>query len=105
MAYNLVAKELGILIFHAKAVILLVLIPLLQLDYHVNRLCILYALYTEQRLDIDNADTAKLDEMTGNIRCRTDQGFIADAADLDHIIADETVTALNQFQRCLTLAA
>ena len=42
--------------------------------------------------------------MTGNIRCRTDQGFIADAADLDHIIADETVTALNQFQRCLTLA-
>ena len=42
--------------------------------------------------------------MTGNIRCRTDQGFIADAADLDHIIADETVTALNQFQRALTFA-
>ena len=42
MADNLVAKELGILIFHAKAVILLVLIPLFQLDYHVNRLCIHY---------------------------------------------------------------
>ena len=68
MTNNLIAQKLCILVFQSQTVILLIFVPLLQLDYHVDRLCVLYTLYTEQGLYINDSDTAKLNEMTGNIR-------------------------------------
>ena len=41
--------------------------------------------------------------MPRNIRRASDQGLIADLADLHHVVADETVTSFDQLQSRLTL--
>ena len=63
MADNLVSKELNILFFQAQTVVFFLFVPLFKLDNKVDRLGILYALDTKQRLDVDDTDTAQLDEM------------------------------------------
>ena len=68
MTYHFIAEELCILLLQAKAIILLVTIPLFQLDDQVNGLRILDTLHTEQCLDINDSDTAQLDKMTRDIR-------------------------------------
>ena len=60
MADNLVSKELNILFFQAQTVVFFLFVPLFKLDNKVDRLGILYALDTKQRLDVDDTDTAQL---------------------------------------------
>ena len=86
MADNLVSKELNILFFQAQTVVFFLFVPLFKLDNKVDRLGILYALDTKQRLDVDDTDTAQLDKVTRDIRCRSDQRnvcllYTSDAAD------------------------
>src|SRR5699024_3643501 len=104
MAHNLIPQEFSVLFLEAETVILPLFVPLLEFDNQVNRLRILHALDTEQRLDIDYADAAQLDKVARNIRRGSHQRNIADFADLHHVIADQTVSSLDQLQSSLTLS-
>ena len=104
MAHDLVSKVLGVFFMQTETVVFFVAVPLFQFDDKVNRLRILDALNTEQRLDIDDADATKLDEMTRDIRRRADQSDVTDFTQLYNIIAYQTVSTLDQLQCSLTLA-
>ena len=71
MAYDLVSKILRILLMKSQTVVLLVAVPLFQLDNKIDRLGILNTLNTKQGLHINNTNTTKLNKVTCDIRCRT----------------------------------
>ena len=104
MADNLVSKELNILFFQAQTVVFFLFVPLLELDDKIDGLGIFYALDTKQCLDVDDTDTAQLDKVTRDIRCRSDQRNVADTADFNHIITDETMASFDQLQCSLALS-
>ena len=64
MAYDLVSKILCILLMKSQTVVLLVSVPLFQLDNKIDRLGILNALNTKQGLYINNTNTTKLNKVT-----------------------------------------
>ena len=72
-----------------------ILIPVFQLNDHVDGLRLLDAFHTEQRLHVHDTDAAQLDEMLGNLRGTAYQGVVADLMDLDHVVGNQTVTPLN----------
>ena len=94
MADHLIAEKFRILIFHSQSVIFFLSIPLLQLNHHVNRLRIFYALNTKQSLYINDTYSAKFNKMPGDIRRGTNNRLITDTADLNHIVADKAVPLL-----------
>ena len=104
MAHDLVSKILGVLLMKSQTVILLVAVPLFQLNNQVYRLGILNALNTEQGLHINDTNTAKLNKMTCDIRCRTNQCNITYLTKLYNIITYKTVTTLDQLKGSLALA-
>ena len=57
-----------------------------------------------ERLDIDNPDSAKFDEVPREIGGRSHKSRIRDLPDDDDIIADEAVSAADQLESCLRLA-
>ena len=65
---------------------------------------ILNTLHAKQGFHVYDAYTPQLDEMPGDIRRRPHQGNIAHLADLNHIIADQTVTSLEQLQSRFALS-
>ena len=85
MAHNFIAEELRILLLKTEAVILIILLPVFQLDDEVDLLLFLDALHAEERLDIDDSDTAKFNEISRDVWRRADQRVLVDLADLDHI--------------------
>ena len=103
MADHLVAQKLRILLLQAQTVIFFILIPVLQLDDQVDGLGLFYALHTEQCLHIDDTDAPQLDEMSRDLRGRADELCLVDPADLHHIIGNQTVAPLDEFQRRLAL--
>ena len=104
MAHHLVAQKFRILVLQAKAVVLLLLAPVLQFDHHVDGLGILHALHAKQGFHIDDPDAAQLDKVLGDVRSAADQSVVADLADLHHVVGDQTVAALDQLQGRLALA-
>ena len=58
MCCNFIAKIFCVFFFESKSVILLVLIPVLKLDNHINLLSFLNTLYTEKCLYINNTNTS-----------------------------------------------
>ena len=104
MAYNLISQKFRILILQSQTIVFLILIPVLQLNYHVNILSILHAFYTKQRFYINNANSSQLNKMLGNIRRASHQSLIADLADLHNIICNQAVSTLNQLQGSLTFS-
>ena len=103
MADYLISQILRIFLFQAQPVVFLILVPVLQADHQVDALGILDAGYTEQRLHIDDADAAKLNEMLGDIRRGSDQRIVADLADLHHVVGNQAVPPLDQLQGRLRL--
>ena len=71
MADHLIAQEFCILLGQSQTVVLLVAVPLFQLDNKIHRLGILNTLNTKQGLHINNTNTTKLNKVTCNIRCGT----------------------------------
>ena len=104
MAHDLVSKVFGVFFMQTETVIFFVAVPLFQFDDKVYRLGILDALNTEQRLDIDDADASKLDEMSRDIRRRSDQSDVTYFTKFYNIITYQTVSTLDQLQCSLTLA-
>ena len=104
MTYHLVAQEFCILLLQAQAVVILILVPVLQLNHHIDLLGLLHALDAEQGLHIHDADAAQLDEMLRDLRRASHQRVVADLVDLHHIVRHQTVSALNQLQSRLALS-
>ena len=71
MKRNLVAEEFYIFILQSHTVIVLVLIPVLKLNNHINRLSILYTFNTVKCFYIDDAYTSELDKILCDIRRRS----------------------------------
>ena len=74
------------------------------MDLHINTLAVTDAGNAEQGLDINDADAAKFDKVLGDGRSDSDQGHLADLADLDHVVRNKTMAALDQFQGRLGFA-
>ena len=104
MTDHLVAEKFRVLVLQPEAVVFLVLVPVLQVDDHVDGLGVFHALDAEQGLHINDADSPQLDEMPRDARCRPDQGVVTDLADFNDIVRDQPVAPLDQFQRGLALA-
>src|SRR5699024_6899510 len=102
--YNLISEEFCIFFFHSKTIIFLIPVPLFQLDHQINGLCVLYTFHTEKSLYIYDSNTSQFNKMPGDIRSGTYQRYIADTTYLHNIIADKTMSSLNQFQSGLTLS-
>jgi len=68
MTGHFITKELGVFLIESKTVVLFVLVPLFQFDDQINALGLTDAFNTIQSLHINNTDTAKLDEMSGDLR-------------------------------------
>src|SRR5699024_2044765 len=60
--------------------------------------------HTEKSLYIYDSNTSQFNKMPGDIRSGTYQRYIADTTYLHNIIADKTMSSLNQFQSGLTLS-
>ena len=101
MAGDFITEKLCIFLLHTKSVVFLVRIILFQLDHQINRVRLFNALHTEQRLNIDDADTAQLDKMTRDIRRSSDQRDVTHTADFHNVITDQTMSALDELQRRL----
>ena len=69
VADHLIAKIFCILLLKTKPVIFFLFIPVLQADDKIYALCVFDTGYTEQSLNIYNANTAKLNKVFGDIRC------------------------------------
>ena len=98
MACDLIAEIIHIFLFQTKTIIFFILAPVFQTDDQIDISRILYAGNTEQCLDIDNTDTAQLDEMLCNIRSGSDQCIITYLADLYYVIRNKTMSTLDQLQ-------
>ena len=96
-----VAEIFRVSLLKAETIVFLVLVPVLQTDDKVDGLGVPYGRSTEQCLDIDDSDTAQLDQMFGHIGRGTDQSILADLSKLHHIICYKTMSSLDQFQRSL----
>ena len=68
VACHFVSKELCVLLLQAEAVILVLFLPVFKLDDKVDLLLLLDTLHTVESLDIDDADSAHLDEVSCDIR-------------------------------------
>ena len=95
MADHLIAEKLRVAVLQAQPVVLFVLVPVLQLNDHVDILGIFYALNTVQGLHINDTDTSQLDEVLGDIRRTSYQSRVTDFADLYNIIGYKTMSALD----------
>lgn len=98
MTDNLVSKKLNILLLQTQTIIFLIFVVLFQLNDQIDLLLIFYTLDTKQRFGINNTNTTKLDKMTGDIRCTSDQGGIAYFFNLYNIIRYKTVSSVDQLQ-------
>ena len=101
---DLDAENIRILLINAHAVIDLGGIPRLQLNNHVDLLLELDGAHAEQSADIDDADTAQLKEVTDILRRCADEIRIGDFAQLNCVIRDQTVSALDQLDRAFGFA-
>ena len=90
-------------IVHPEPVVFLILLPMLQMDDHIDGAAGDDGADTVYRGDIDDAYAADLHEVAYHGRGFTDQ-CIGYAPDIDHIIRDESMTALDELQRGFTLA-
>ena len=68
MADDFISEKFRVLFVQSQAVVFSVFVPLFQTDNQINILGLLYTLNTVQSLDVDDTDTAQLDEMAGNLR-------------------------------------
>ena len=68
MTGHFITKELGVFLIESQTVVLFVLVPLFQFDDQINALGLTDAFNTIQSLYINNTDTAKLNEMSGDLR-------------------------------------
>ena len=68
MADDLITQKFRVLLFQSKTIVFFFPIPLFQLDDQIDGLRILDALNAEQRLYINDSDTAQLDKMPCDIR-------------------------------------
>ena len=57
MTYDFIAEELCVLLLKSQTVILVILLPVFQLDDQIDLLLLLDALDTEQRLHINDANS------------------------------------------------
>ena len=69
MAYHLISEIFDIIVLKTQSVIVFVLYPVLKLYNKVYRLCILYTQYTEERFNIYDTYSSKLNKMLCYIRC------------------------------------
>ena len=98
MADDPVAQIFHIVLLQAQPVIFLIPVPVLQLNDQIYVLGLSDTGYTEQGLDIDDSDAPKLNKVLGDGRCPADQGVFTDSADLNDIVRDQTMAALDQLQ-------
>ena len=103
MAYYFVAQKFRIRLFQSETIVFFFSAPVFQCDDQIDILCLPDALHTKHGLHIYDSNTTKLDKMSGDIRCRTNQRIIADLTDLYHVICYQTMSSLDQLQRCLAL--
>ena len=68
MTYDFIAEELCVLLLKSQTVILVILLPVFQLDDQIDLLLLLDSLDTEQRLHVNDADSAQLDKVTCDVR-------------------------------------
>ena len=101
MAYYFVAQKFRIRLFQSETIVFFFSAPVFQCDDQIDILCLPDALHTKHGLHIYDSNTTKLDKMSGDIRCRTNQRIIADLTDLYHVICYQTMSSLDQLQRCL----
>ena len=75
-----------------------------QMDAQGNGLALHNGAHAVQHRYVDQTDTTDLHQVTDDIGCTADQYIVRDFADLDNVIGDHTMSALEQFQRSFTFA-
>ena len=101
---NLYVENFRVLRLHAETVIRFAVAPRDHIDDKIDIGAFLDRAHAEQLRDVDDADAAKLDIMLQNRGRRADKLVRRDLFDLDCVVRDETVTALDQLDGRLALA-
>ena len=68
MTCHFISKVFDILLFQSQAVIVIVFLPVFQLDDKIDVLFLLDTLNTIECLDIDDSDSAQFDKISRDVR-------------------------------------
>ena len=102
--WNLHVENFGVLRLNAKAVIRLSIAPGNHVDDEVNVAAVLDRAHAEKLGDVDDADAAQLDIVLEYRRRGADQLMRRDLFDLNGVVGDQAVAALDQLDGRLALA-
>ena len=102
--WNLHVENFGVLRLNAKAVIRLSIAPGNHVDDEVNVAAVLDCAHTEELGDVDNADAAQLDIVPQHLGCIADELPGRYLPDLDRIVRNQAVSALDKLDGRLALA-
>src|SRR5690606_35162578 len=94
---DLLGDEPGAVVVHA-------VVPILQLDDNLDALLLPDGADAEQGRDVDDPDSADLHVMPLELVAAPDEDVVAAPRDVDDIVRDEAVAALDQVQHALALA-
>src|SRR5688500_17127833 len=80
-----------------------ILIPLLELDHHLDALLLSHGANAEDRRDVNEPDTTNLHEVTLQLVTAADEDVVAAARHDHEIIGNEPVPALHEIEHALGL--
>ena len=88
----------------AEPVVLLLFVPLDELDDELDLLGVAHRRDTEQVLDVDDAEAANLHVVLDDLGAAAVDHVGRPLADLDDVVGDEAMAAQHQVERRLALA-
>src|SRR5690606_17508528 len=101
---HLDAEDVALLGDEPGAVVVRAVVPLLELDDDLDALLLPDRADAEQGRDVDDADPADLHVMALELVAAPDEDVVAAPRDVDDVVRDEAVAALDQVQHALALA-
>src|SRR6185312_7348378 len=97
-------EQLGALLVEPGPVVFARGVPVLELHHHLDALLLPHRADPEQRVDVDQTDAANLHEVARDLVPAADEHVVPAPRDVDDVVGDEPVPALDEVEYALALA-
>src|SRR6267142_63388 len=102
--WQLDIEQLRALLIEARAVVFPRVVPVLELYHDLDALLLADGTNAEQCINVDQANTADLHIVPGNLVAATDQDVVAPPGDVHDIVRDQPMPTLDEIEHAFALA-
>src|SRR5690625_1801319 len=100
---DLDAQDIDLVSLYASPVVVVIIVPLLEVDHQLDPLLLAHCSDPEEARDIDDPDPSDLHMVSLQLMTAPDEDIVPPPIDHDEVIGDETVSPLYEVQYALTL--